>query len=473
MDEDRASRDPVSGLRLLIVSGDGHAGAPPEAYRPYLDEPFRDRVDDLVAENELYMAIAGVPARPTPEALAVFDGRGRVSGGGVLGGWDLDVRLAELDADGIAAEIVHAGHQNATLPFFGIVNKPVPAEVRAAGRRAYHRWLAELMAGSEGRLYGVAEPGPCLDMDEAVRELTWAAGHGFVSVSMPGTTADPDLPPLHHPHFEPFFSACEDLGLVLSIHAGFGLRQGVFFEFHARIQQAMAGPAGGAGAAAMARDPEMATKILAEAMGTAEDSPLALDLSTRRPLWLLMAGGVFDRHPRLRLALTEVRADWVPATIAHLDRRFAARPGIAVRTPSEYYAEHVVVAPSSIHLAEVELRHEIGVDQLLFGADYPHPEGTWPNTAAWVRHAFDGVPEAEVRKILGDNAVRTYGLDLGALTAIAERIGPSPSVLTDGEVAETLVGHFDQRAAYRRPAEVVDLDAIDSVLEPDLAALAR
>jgi predicted TIM-barrel fold metal-dependent hydrolase len=455
--------------RLMIFSGDGHAGASAEAYRPYLDEPYRALVDDLIEEQALYMAIAGEPSRPTEEALQVFDDRGRVRGGGALGGWDIDVRLAELDADGIAGELIHAGHQNATLPFFGIVNKPVAPDVRAAGRRAYHRWLAEFMAGAGGRLVGVAEPGPCLDMDETIRELTWVAEHGFVSVSLPGTTADPDLPPLHDPHFEPFFAACEDLGLVLSIHAGFGLRQGVFFEFHARIQEAMS--SGGAGAAAMQRDPEMAQRILAEAMGTAEDSPLALDLSTRRPLWLLMAGGVFDRHPGLRLALTEVRGDWVPATIAHLDERMAEHAGGMKLRPSEYYRRHIFVAPSSIHRAEVEMREAIGVDQLLFGADYPHPEGTWPNTREWIRNAFDGVPEDEVRQILGENAVRTYGLDAALLAKVAARIGPSSEILADGWVDESLVRHFDQRAGYRRAAETVDVGAIDTVLDADLVAL--
>ena len=62
----------------MIFSGDGHAGAPAEAYRPYLDEPYRALVDDLVEENELYMAIAGTPSQPTAEALEVFDDRGRV-----------------------------------------------------------------------------------------------------------------------------------------------------------------------------------------------------------------------------------------------------------------------------------------------------------------------------------------------------------------------------------------------------------
>jgi predicted TIM-barrel fold metal-dependent hydrolase len=163
---------------------------------------------------------------------------------------------------------------------------------------------------------------------------------------------------------------------VLSIHAGHGLKQGVFFDFHSSLQESMAG------SGSLQRDPDAALKILAEAMAKAEDSPLRLEISTRRPLWLLMAGGVFDRHPNLKLALTEVRADWLPATIAHLDRRFSeATTDVKMqRKPSEYYHDHIVVTPSSIHRAEVEMREEIGAGQLIFGSDYPHPEGTWPNT---------------------------------------------------------------------------------------------
>jgi predicted TIM-barrel fold metal-dependent hydrolase len=454
---------------LIIFSGDGHAGAEVETYRPYVEERYRSRVDDLVAENELYMAIAGIPSNPTPEALKIFDDRGEVEAGGALGAWDIDLRLQMLDADGIAGELIHPGHQNATLPFFGIVNKPVPPDVRASGQRAYHRWLADFMGGADGRLVGVAEPGPCSDMDETLRELRWVAEHGFVSVGLPGVTGDPDLPPLFDSYFEPFWSACEDLGLVLSIHAGYGLKQGVFFDFHAGLQEAMSG----AGSSSFQRDPEAAQAILAEAMAKAEDSPLRLEISTRRPLWLLMAGGVFDHHPNLKLALTEVRADWIPATIAHLDRRFAeAKTALPMkRRPSDYYHDHVVVTPSSIHRAEVEMRAEIGVAQLMFGSDYPHPEGTWPNTRAWIRSAFAGVPEAEVRAILGENAIRAYGLDGAKLAETAERIGPRFDKLNDGVTDSNLLGHFDQRAGYSRAAEEVDIDLIDQVLDVDLAEM--
>jgi hypothetical protein len=81
------------------------------------------------------------------------------------------------------------------------------------------------------------------------------------------------------------------------------------------------------------------------------------------------------------------------------------------------------------------------------------------------------VPEGEVRAILAENAIRAYGLDRAKLAAVAERIGPGLDVLDDTNVDATLIGHFDQRAGYSRPAEVVDLDAIDQVLNDDLVVM--
>lgn len=142
-------------------------------------------------------------------------------------------------------------------------------------------------------------------------------------------------------------------------------------------------------------------------------------------MWQLMIGGVFDRYPGLRLALTEIRADWVPATLRLLDNEAEAR-GLQLRMkPSEYFAAHCAVAPSSIHRCEIEMRHEIGEEQMLFGIDYPHHEGIWPNTAAWIQSAFTGVPETEARRILGENAIDFYRLDRQAICAVAGRIGPS------------------------------------------------
>ena len=142
-------------------------------------------------------------------------------------------------------------------------------------------------------------------------------------------------------------------------------------------------------------------------------------------MWQLMFGGVFDRHPNLKLVMSEVRADWLPAVLAHLDARYDRyRDQLPARCrPSDYWRSHCLAGASFMHKAEVEMRHDIGVEQILFGRDYPHPEGTWPNTPDWLRDAFAGVPEDELRLMLGENAYRFFDLERAPLEAIAARIG--------------------------------------------------
>jgi predicted TIM-barrel fold metal-dependent hydrolase len=406
--------------RLLVVSADTHAGGDPEAYRRHMDPKFQDAIDELVEESERFRTLSE-PMRFSAETLAAIDGRGALASGGEHGAWDFERRLTELDAEGVAAELVFPGQQFASLPFFSTANAVYPPELRAAGARAYHRWLADRMADADGRLYGVGDPGPCLDLDTTVRELQWLADHGFVSVGVPGTVADPALPPLFDPYYERLWAACADLGLVLSIHAGWGQRQGLMFKFLERMSALGELDADNLDAVASRR------RVM-------KNSPLVLGVEPGRALWQLMLGGVFDRHPTLRIVVTEIRADWVPATFAYLDERFAkSAPTLALK-PSEYWQRNCWVTPSAIHKAEVALRHEIGVNRLMFGTDYPHMEGTWPNTRDWIRDAFTGVPDDEVAMILGGNAIACYGLDPAHLESVAARVGPRASA-ADVDVA--------------------------------------
>ncbi|HEY2331933.1 MAG TPA: amidohydrolase family protein [Acidimicrobiales bacterium] len=462
---------------LVVVSADGHAGAQIEDYRPYLPRRYWPDLEELKAEDQLYSKLVTRPLQPTDEALDVFDRRGAVRAGGVYGAWDLDVRLRELDADGIAGEIIHYSTQLSTAPFFSHVNRVRPPELQMVGAQAHNRWLADFMAPADGRLRGVAEPGPCRDIAATIDELAWAADHGFVSVTMPGGIFDPSLPPLHDPHFDPFFAACEELGLVVSIHAGWGAVQGAFLDAIAAIKNR---PKGRSPFAPPDEGPDPLTTMSpgalsphpsADTPAMKQDSPLRLTWGTRRPIWQLMAGGVLDRHPDLTLAMTEVRADWVPDTIAQLDRQLSGAGVTTALKPSEYYRRNIVVTPSSIHRAEVEMRHRIGDHQLLFGADYPHWEGTWPNTRDWIRTAFAGVPEAEVREILAGNAIAAYRLDESAIRATAARVGPSVDLLGAGAADDELVRHFHQRSGYSRGADPVDVDELAQVVAEDLAAI--
>jgi len=447
--------------RLIIVSADGHLGAQPETYREYLEPAFRASLADLERDNRWFLD-AQKSLRPTLPAdmLEAVDSQYALRSGGEQGGFDIGRRMRELDREGVTAEIVFPGHQVAIQPFFSVINNPFPPELRAAGARAYHRWASDCFAESQGRMFGVADPGPCLDMDATLRELRWCAEHGFRSVQLPGNTADRALPPLTDQYFEPFWSSCEELGLVLAAHAGYGHEQGRFTEFARgfldRVVKAGKSDDGGS---------------MMQAFESAEDSPLQLDMGPRRVVWQLMLGGVFDRHPKLRLGLTEVRADWLPPTLRHLDLLAAKQKTPLSMKPSEYWSEHCFITPSSIHICEMEMRREIGVDRLLFGTDYPHPEGTWPNTQDWIRATFKRVPEREARAILGENAIRCYGLDRDRLTAIAGRIGPrSEDVLGEDHVVDPIcVRHFHQRGGLLHGPERVDTASIEALFSEDLS----
>jgi predicted TIM-barrel fold metal-dependent hydrolase len=438
--------------KILLISGDGHVGAMPEDYRPYLDPAHRSAIDDLKAENDEFMSNTILQTRYSKGQLDLIDEREAIRSGGGAGVDDVGRRLKELDGEGIAAELLIPGHQFATLPFFSMINKPVSPELRAAGARAYHRWLADMMAQAGGRLVGLGEAGPCLDMDATVEELRWIAEHGFVSVQPPGSTGDPNLPPYGDAHYEPFWSACEDLGLVLTAHAGFAAPQ--------RDRGALMSAGG------MPAFSDSVPEEEKHAMRTGNKADPALTrrflYTVRRFLGQMMSGGVLDRHPKLKVVITECRADWVPATIVQMDKEFAAG-GLSLKVkPSEYWARHFYVTPSSPRKYEVEMRHEIGLTKLMFGTDYPHPEGTWPNTQDWIRAAFDGVPEAEARLILGENAVACYGLDLALLEKVADRIGPEPSDLLGAakRVKPELIADFHKRSDYGSPPEAVDISHV-------------
>jgi predicted TIM-barrel fold metal-dependent hydrolase len=445
--------------KLIIVSADGHAGPTASAYREYLEPRFRDGVETLEAEEAQYVAAFEAVNTFPADVLAVIDPAGAVTSGGLTGAWDPARRLKELDREGVSAEIILPGHQLCTLPYFSIVNRAFPADYRDAGARAYHRWLADCMAQGDGRFLGVGEPGSCRDMESTLRELRWLADQGFVSVGLPGTVADPDLPPLVDPYYEPFWAACADLDLVLSVHAGFGHPQGTFFMMADHM-------------ASSGITPEDMARMVDESRAATEGPAVIQELGGRRVLWQLLLSGIFDRYPNLKLVMTELRADWVPATLAQLDQRFEREGLKRPMKPSEYFRRNCAVAPSSTRKSEIAMRHDIGVKNVLFGTDYPHPEGTWPNTLEWIKDAFASVPADEARLILGENAINWYKLDRAKLARVAERIGPRSSDVLGQPVPvdAKVLAHFHKRSGYSHGAEVVDPAMLDHMFGEDLSS---
>jgi predicted TIM-barrel fold metal-dependent hydrolase len=457
---------------MIIVSSDSHAGIPKELWPEYLDQQFHELIPRLHADNEIYPTAIFLLGAKRGSTTMLPDLR-EAHQTGWHGLHDAVLRLADMDREGVAAELIYHGDFRLGDLFHNTTNREYPLEVWEAGARAWNRWASDNFGFAMDRFLVTGAIGPCHHMDAAVADIEWIADHQFTATYVPGYMRHATTPPLFDEYWDPFWSVCANRGIALVVHAGFGWQQGTVFPQLEKICDDVIKAAG-------STEREV---LLAHADAVSEESVTFFteflnSVLPRRPMWQLMFGGVFDRHPDLKLMLTEIRADWIPATLRHLDALYDEhRDDLpAKRTPSEYWHTNCLAGASFIHKAEVELRHEIGIETINFGRDFPHPEGTWPHTKEWLRDAFAGVPEDEARALLGENLVRFLGLDRERLAEIARRIGPSVSDITGSSVAvrPELLGSFDNRGGYLKPAEGDErIDTVDELIREDLVGLAR
>ena len=376
--------------RYTIVSSDGHAGADLDDYQPYLERRYHD-------DWERWRA-----AYVNPFADLVRPERTR--------NWDSDRRLRELDADGIVAEVLFP---NTVPPFFPsgslVAMPPTPEdyELRAAGLRAHNRWMVDFCAEAPGRRAGVAQI-LLNDVDAAVEEIRWVKESGLKGgILLPGVPPGSSVEPYHAVEYEPIWAACAEYDVPINNHGGTSGPEQIGTGKH---------PASGA-------------------LFMIETSWFS-----HRTLWQMIFSGVFERHPTLKLALTEQGTGWVPGTLTMLDDfydRFTSGKdnmevmfaGEQARTlsmkPTEYFNRNVFMGSSFLRPQECKLRYEIGVDNIMWGADYPHNEGTTPYSREALRYTFAGVDPDEVRTMLGTTAATVYDLDLAQLDALAAEIGPT------------------------------------------------
>jgi predicted TIM-barrel fold metal-dependent hydrolase len=437
---------------------------PTELWSQYLEPAFHGHLPQLEADNAVNeRAMVALNDMVMVPALELIDVDRAYRTGGWEGAWDKDVRLAQMDREGIAAELVYHGFFRVNDLGFSVMNDTYPPEVVDAGSRAHDRWAFDTFGGDD-RLLLVGSMGSCLDRDATMAQLRWVADHGFIGTYAPGFLAVPGLPPLDDDYWDPMWALYAELELAVIVHGGYGMEQG---RAHAQIVEAVHD--------VEANDGTDMDLIIALTAGIFGEQFFA-DLNHRRAMWQLMLGGVFDRHPALRLMLTEVRADWIPDTLEHLDQVFDAHRDELPTShrPSELWHSNCIAGVSFMHEAEVEMRDEIGVESICFGRDYPHAEGTWPNTADYLRDLLAGVPEADARKILGENAIRFLGLDAGRIATIAERIGPDLEDVIGGTAIDpALVSHFGDRCGYLKPYEGdTRIGELASLLDEDLARLA-
>jgi predicted TIM-barrel fold metal-dependent hydrolase len=399
---------PVQDQPYIVISTDSHVGPAPEALREYCDpnmladfDEFTEQVGAGSQAQLLFQARdadVDVRWRAYAEDPAVHDPH---------------QRLRNMDEDGIAAEAIfhslgpYAGKRG-FMPFAAHADVGRPHgqgdanELKAswdrgheqAGKHIFNRWLADFCSVDNQRLLGMAEL-PYWDPEGCVREVEWAAEAGFRGVNLHAPR--PGMPTYDNPVWEPFWSAVDAADLSLNCHSGLGI-----FDFF------------GSG---------LATSLLYQAQN---------GILGRLPLSMMIFGGVFRRHPSLRVVFNEQRGYWIRQALQELDAIYMNPWSRAYQQefpelPSFYWQQNCFLGGSFLAHFELVDRHEIGVETITWGRDFPHLEGTWPYTEAALRTAFYDMPEDETRAVLGDSGIRIYNLDRQRLTEIAARIGPRPS----------------------------------------------
>ena len=382
--------------KVMIVSCDAHIGPRiKEDLREYCPKKYLEDYDAFVKYCEESGGFGGI------DALELTSGH-----------YDPHRRLRDLDQDGIAAEVIFHGSQNAqpvpwnvSDPSLGpgsiIRQYDSDLELAGVGRQIYNRWLADHCSVEPGRRVGLAQL-PMWDIDAAIEEARWAAEHGLKGINFPSESGPTELSKFrrgglyyyHDPKWDPFWAACEELGLVLCSHGGAGDMM----------------------------DPSLPAS---GALWVYESQELQ-----RRPMQRMIFGGVFERFPDLKVVFTEHPGNWWTLRMQDMDS-ISYMAGL--EKPASYYAKKNCFIGASFQ-ARFEAQDAIQNDywkNVIWGNDYPHVEGTWtykedptetPSSHLSLRYTYHDLDPEKVKAMLGGNAIGVYGLDGEYLHKVAQTI---------------------------------------------------
>jgi predicted TIM-barrel fold metal-dependent hydrolase len=374
-----------------LISADSHVNEPGDLWVERMDKAFRDRaprvVDNLPGRQPgSYLVLENLPpihltqglgAGKKPEELPTFfqqttykDAR--------RGGWDPAERLKDMELDGVEAEVIYT-----TLGFRQFWFKD--AALQQDCFRAYNDWLAEYCAYAPKQLAGLALIS-LYDIEAAVQELSRCRQIGLKGAMI--WASPPEDRPYSAPLYDPFWAAAQDLHMPLSLHAITGM-----------------GPESQA-TRAMGREIQPIDRYIRAVTGADE---------VKRSLTVFIFSGVLERFPGLKLVSAENNIGWLPYVIqrwdqSHATSRYMQTTPLKLK-PSDYFHRQVYATYIDDQVG-VENRHQIGIDNLMWSSDYPHTASTWPHSQDIVARDFKAAPEAEKWKIVRENVIALYELDL-------------------------------------------------------------
>jgi len=280
------------------------------------------------------------------------------------------LRAKDMDRDGVQAEVIYG--------ILGAATRLNDHEAATEMFRIYNDWLVDFCRHDPDRFIGLA----CLpygDIDAAVQEIYRVAKLGLRGMEL---SCSWDMEPMWHPVWEPLWRAVNDVKLPLHFHTFPALpptvletqkgltRRAAFFTVVSAFQMNL-------------------VNILAAVIGAA----------------------VLERYPNVRIAFGESGIGWVPYALDRMDFEWEDRfhdLGLKMK-PSDYWRRQCK-ATFQFDRIGTKLIEDMGVETLMWGSDYPHGDGVWPDSTKYIAEQFGHLPAEVTRKITCENAGRFYGL---------------------------------------------------------------
>jgi predicted TIM-barrel fold metal-dependent hydrolase len=300
------------------------------------------------------------------------------------GCWNQSDRLADMDSNGVDVSVCFPN----TLPRFcgQTFQEAADKDLARLCVEAYNDWIIEEWCAGDGhgRLIPVTLV-PLWDRDLAVAEVERCAVKGAFAMSFSENPTRLGLPSVHDVdgYWEPLFSVCAETGTVVNMHIGSS----------------------------------------STVPTTSADAPQAVTsalfiTNTMGALCDYLISGVFLRHPRLKISLSEGQIGWMPYTLDRLDQVWAKRDRDSIigidlpERPSSYVQGHVYGCVFDDEVG-LENRARIGMSQIMFEVDFPHTDSTFPDSvAAFDRLAAAGRLSGDERyQLARGNAIEAFGLD--------------------------------------------------------------
>ncbi len=383
----------------VLISADSHVGET-EDLRARLPEALRRHVPLLVptAKGDVDVEVGGkiVPFSPYGDAELSDCDKELEFRSDPSYGTDLGRRMRDMAREDVRAQVVFP---NISLDCGGGQSS---REYAVALAMAYNDFVWDVFS-AEPKRFKPAAMLPLDDLGQAVAEATRCIERGFATLFLPCVVP---WQPYRLDVYEPLWSLVAEAGIPLSFHVFSGnLALGGEFGDASDMSDERLERTRKAGAARRLGEEQLET-VVGMAAGMA-------------PILELTGSGVLERHPDLRFVVTEAECGWLPWVLQAMDRMQERRHLYSKKLPlraSEYFRRQgaITITDDEVALRNIE---SIDSDCLLWGNDYPHDEGTWPESGRVIESIRESLGPERAHAVLSGNAARIYGFDLDYLAS--------------------------------------------------------